>query len=116
MSRQGAPAPEPEDEGREPAPGLTETDVQRIVREALATGTTPPSRAERARTTQAQQGADIAGQVEREVARIAERERTTQLQKELDERLKQVEEKAKDLAAAPPVQFRKITQRLWGDR
>jgi len=112
MARAAAGDPPPDDnEGS----GVTADDVQRMIREALA-GAAPPAAASTRAPTAAAQQADVTTQVEREVARIAEREKAATDRKALDERLAAIEEKAKQIPNEAPKQFRRITQALWGDR
>jgi len=91
--------------------GLTEDTVKRLIADALATR---PS----VRTGLPASGGEtsVADQVAAEVKRIKDREQSEAKRAATDARLEELDQTVKKITQAPPRQFRRVTNWLWGDR
>ena len=61
------------------------------------------------------EGAPVADEVRRELARLKAAEDRKKAAAERDGKVAELEEKVKAIAEKPPREYRKITTRLWGD-
>jgi len=95
--------------------GLTEDTVKRLIADALATR--PSVRTGRGAGVPASGGeTSVADQVAAEVKRIKDREQSEAKRAATDARLEELDQTVKKITQAPPRQFRRVTNWLWGDR